>query len=282
MRCNACRMIYITPIPIQEEISKVYDEYGKVYFTQEKKLKIDFASGRYHRELGLLQRSHAQGKVLDVGCATGSFLVAAKQAGFVEVEGVDIARSSVEFAQQQGLAARVGDFTQSIFPAEKFGVISMWATLEHLADPRSFVREAYRVLSPDGLLAVSVPNWNSLTHFIIGNKDRYIGSDHLNYFDSKTLERLLEDAGFVITRTETRGINPIVIWGDLRGRQGSVEQQITDGTQTLRVKNQPGYALLRKVHQLVDRVLWGTGRGDLLLMAAHKKATVNSTDLNPS
>jgi 2-polyprenyl-3-methyl-5-hydroxy-6-metoxy-1,4-benzoquinol methylase len=271
VRCNACSAIYIDPIPTQEDISKVYDEYGKGYFTQEAKLQIDFSPGRYDRECGLLHRTCATGRVLDVGCATGSFLVAAQKAGFVEVEGLDIARPSVEFAQRQGLSVRVGDFTQAIFPAERFDVVTMWATLEHLASPRSFVREAYRVLSPGGLLAVSVPNWNSLTHLVIGNKDRYIGSDHLNYFDSKTLRRLLEDAGFVIARTETRGINPIVIWGDLRGKQSSVEQQIADGTQTLAVKTRPGYAPLRKVHHLVDRVLGRTGRGDLLLMAATKK-----------
>jgi 2-polyprenyl-3-methyl-5-hydroxy-6-metoxy-1,4-benzoquinol methylase len=270
VRCNSCRMIYINPIPAPEEISKVYDEYGEVYFTQEEKLKIDFAASRYHRELGLLRRSYAHGTLLDVGCATGSFLVAAKQAGFSEVEGIDIARPSVEFAQRQGLAARAGDFTQSIFRAEKFDVVTMWATLEHLADPRSFVMEAYRVLSPGGLLAVSVPNWNSFTHLIIGRKDRYIGSDHLNYFDSSSLQRLLNDAGFVITRIETRGINPIIIWGDLRGKQGSVEQQIMDSTQTLRVKTRPSYSLLRSIHWLADRMLWRTGRGDLLLMAAHK------------
>jgi 2-polyprenyl-3-methyl-5-hydroxy-6-metoxy-1,4-benzoquinol methylase len=271
VRCNGCRTIYIDPMPTQEEISRVYDEYGKAYFTQEKKLEIDFLPGRYETECGLLFRTGAKGRLLDVGCATGSFLVAAQNSGFVEVEGLDIARPSVEFAQRQGLPARVGDFTQGIFPAERFDVVTMWATLEHLASPRSFVREAYRVLSPGGLVAVSVPNWNSLTHLIIGSKDRYIGSDHLNYFDSKTLRRLLEDAGFVIARTETRGINPIVIWSDLRGKQGSVEQAIADGTQTLAVKTRPRYALLRNAHRLVDRVLRRTGRGDLLLMAATKK-----------
>ena len=270
VRCVGCGMMYINPVPTPEEISKTYDQTGKVYFTQPEKLRIDFASGRYDRETGLLTRSNAKGRLLDVGCSTGSFLVVAKQAGFLDAQGVDIARPSVEFARRHGLTAHVGDFTQSMFSASQFDVITMWATLEHLANPRDFVDEAYRVLSPGGVLAASVPNMRSLTQIILGRKDRYLSINHLNYFDCRTMRRLLEDAGFKVVHTETRGINPLTIIGDLRAVQASAERQIADSTRTLEVKTKIRFAPARLAHRMVDQILYWCGRGDLLLMAAQK------------
>lgn len=270
VRCVDCRMMYINPGPTPEEISKTYDQTGKVYFTQPDKLRIDFASGRYHRETGLLTRSNAKGRLLDVGCSTGSFLVAAKQADFCDVQGVDIAQPSVEFARRQGLTAHVGDFTQSMFQMAQFDVVTMWATLEHLTNPRDFVNEAYRVLCSGGILAVSVPNMKSLTQVILGRKDRYISVNHLNYFDRRTLRRLLEDAGFRVVRTETHGINPLIIMGDLSAAQASAERQIADSTRTLEVKTKGRFTPVRLAHRLVDQILYWCGRGDLLLMAAQK------------
>lgn len=262
--------MYINPVPTPEEISKTYDQTGKVYFTQPDKLRIDFASGRYSRETGLLTRSNAKGRLLDVGCSTGSFLVVAKQAGFCDTQGVDIAQPSVEFARRQGLTAHVGDFTQSMFQMAQFDVVTMWATLEHLTNPRDFVNEAYRVLCLGGILAVSVPNMKSLTQVILGRKDRYISVNHLNYFDRRTIRRLLEDAGFRVVRTETHGINPLIIIGDLSAAQASAERQIADSTRTLEVKTKGRFTPVRLAHRLVDQILYWCGRGDLLLMAAQK------------
>jgi 2-polyprenyl-3-methyl-5-hydroxy-6-metoxy-1,4-benzoquinol methylase len=270
VRCVSCGMMYINPIPMSEEISETYDQLGKVYFTQPEKLRIDFASGRYDREIDLLTRSNAKGRLLDVGCSTGSFLAAAKRAGFVDVQGVDIAQPSVEFARRQGLTAHVGDFTHSIFPTAQFDVITMWATLEHLANPRDFVNEAYRVLRVGGVLAVSVPSIDSLTQIILGRKYRYVSVNHLNYFDRRTMRRLLENAGFRVVRSQTRAINPLIIIGDLRAVQASTERQITDSTRTLEVKTKRRFALVRLAHRMVDQILYLCGRGDLLLMAAQK------------
>ena len=267
-QCAVCGMVYINPILDEAGISQVYEDYGSSYFTKLEKLEIDFASNRFERELRILRG--VSGRLLDVGCATGSFLVVAKQAGFTNVMGIDIASRSVEYARRIGLTACVGDFTQSIFLEESFDVVTMWATLEHLADPRRFILEAYRVLVPGGFLCVSVPNKESLTQMILGKKDRYVGSDHLNYFDEKTVRQLLQSGGFTVERVETRGINPIVILGDLRSVPVNIERQIHDGKRTLAIKSRRSLGLLRYVHRIVDETLHLLRRGDLLLVRARK------------
>lgn len=274
--CMDCEMMFINPIPEEDYLDKVYDDYGKSYFTNPDKLKADFNPARYKREIKLLQRIPTKKRLLDVGCSTGSFLVAAKKAGFREVSGIDIAQPSVAYAQSKGLDAQNGNFTQSLFPPDNFGVITMWATLEHLPNPSIFIKEAYRVLEPGGFLALSVPNTNSLSHLILGKKNRYIGSDHLNYFNRKNIETLLHSNGFEIDRIETRSINPLKIIADLLSAQVTVESQIKSGTRTTAIKNKWYYFPLRWIHQILDKILFWIGRGDLLLVAAIKSTTDQS------
>lgn len=53
------------------------------------------------------------------------------------------------------------DVTPWPFDAGRFTEVWGHQVFEHVADPVGFMREAHRVLTPDGVLSLTVPHWQS-------------------------------------------------------------------------------------------------------------------------
>jgi SAM-dependent methyltransferase len=75
----------------------------------------------------------------------------------------------------------------------QFDIIFMAHVLEHFYDPNEALQHCNRLLKPNGLLAVEVPNilkpFRSLDHYFF----RYV---HLSNFSPQTLRAMLEKHGF--------------------------------------------------------------------------------------
>jgi SAM-dependent methyltransferase len=272
VRCQTCAVVFINPRPSGEWLARRYHDYGKQYFTDPAKLASDFRSARYDYELGLLKG--ATGKLLDVGCATGSFVSAARTAGF-DASGIDISAESTRYGREVlGLPLEVGDLWERQYPSKTFEVVTLWATLEHLPDPNRFLAEACRLLVTGGRIALSVPNYGSLTQRILGRRDRYVGIDHVNYFTADTLRRLLERHDFRAEVVRTDRFSPVVFWQDLRGATpegASIERQLADMAVTDRVKSGRGvFAALRRAHGVLTKGLARVGLAELLYVVGRK------------
>src|ERR1700693_263235 len=157
---------------------------------------VDFALSptKSWREIRFVGRFASRGTLLDVGCSTGSFVKAARAKGF-DAEGVDISAPAVQFGQKMGIPLHVLDILRES-PRKLYDLVTMWAILEHLPDPRHYLRRARDLLKPGGLLFISVPNYAGISQSLLGKRDRYVGPDHLNYFTPRVLRQGLEAEGF--------------------------------------------------------------------------------------
>ncbi|MGH8635789.1 MAG: methyltransferase domain-containing protein, partial [Burkholderiales bacterium] len=109
---------------------------------------------------------HRQDRVLDAACGLGyGAAILHDAAGPVSVHGLDASEYAVDYASAVFGSRRPGvrfskadvmDVAQ--LPDESVDVVTSFETLEHIADPRWFVREAARVLAPGGRFLCSVPN----------------------------------------------------------------------------------------------------------------------------
>jgi 2-polyprenyl-3-methyl-5-hydroxy-6-metoxy-1,4-benzoquinol methylase len=139
-----------------------------------------------------------RGDLLDIGCGTGNFLAAARDAGYT-VSGTELDRNAALFAKEQLGLPRVLGLTVSEFaekyPGEKFDVVTFFEVLEHQATPADFVEKVKSCLRPRGYIALSVPN-----------RDRWLtGPDVLDYppnhflrWNAAALQNLLSAHGFEI------------------------------------------------------------------------------------
>ena len=272
VNCRSCGFVFVNPRPTAAWLATRYHYYGEEYFTEPSKLASDFRSTRHDYELSLLQG--AKGKVLDVGCATGSFVAAARTAGF-DARGIDISAESTRYGREVlGLPLDVGDLYERKYPTQTFDVVTFWATLEHLPDPNRFLSEASRLLVSGGRVVLSVPNYDSLTQKVLGRRDRYVTIDHLNYFTAATLSRLLERHKFRAEVIRTNRFSPVVFWQDLMGATpdgASLERQLADMTVTDRFKYGQGlFAVARMIHGALTSALALVGLGDVLYAVGRK------------
>jgi SAM-dependent methyltransferase len=102
-----------------------------------------------------------KGNLLDVGCGTGNFLVAAREAGY-QVTGTELDSNAARFAKEQLGLPRVLPLSITEFaekhPGEKFDCVTFFEVLEHQAAPAEFLEGVKACLRPHGTIALSVPN----------------------------------------------------------------------------------------------------------------------------
>ena len=100
-------------------------------------------------------------------------------------------------------------------PSGAFGLITLHAVFEHLANPTEVLDEIRRFLAPDGRLYIEVPNVRALrARLAIPLLSRRFGVDeryraypiHLMYYSECTLRKMLEKAGWVVEKSFTLGL----------------------------------------------------------------------------
>lgn len=111
------------------------------------------------RRLDLIQRyAGLQGKrILDVGCGLGTYMKKLR-AFSDEVYGVDIDPEKIAQAQEQLEHVFLAPAEELPFPDAYFDVVLLHEVLEHVADDRQAVCEAYRVTEASGRIVIFVPN----------------------------------------------------------------------------------------------------------------------------
>lgn len=142
-----------------------------------------------------------RGRLLDVGCGTGSFLLLARASGY-QVSGVDSDCEAIEFARREfGLSdTRAMPVEQLISepPAERYDVICLFDVLEHLGDPLEVIRGLGNLLAPGGSLVITVPSarrWPALF-------DPYVDAPphHLTLWTPEALSACISNAGLKLDR----------------------------------------------------------------------------------
>jgi 2-polyprenyl-3-methyl-5-hydroxy-6-metoxy-1,4-benzoquinol methylase len=213
VRCTTCGLVYVSPRPSrQREIEALYTNHrysaGQVsHAVSESRMRE--ARWRLTR---VEEHAPSRGRLLDVGCSAGSFLLAAREHGW-RVRGIDVSAHAVAHAATtHGLDVRVATLEDAAFPAGAFDVITLFECIEHLPHPSRALRAAHRLLRDGGLLVITTPNVDGfvprITYQILG---RTIGAwehptppHHLYQFSRRTLDALLRKSGFSVVSSRTR------------------------------------------------------------------------------
>jgi len=160
-------------------------------------LKRAYAYGTQKRTRYVTRRKSG-GRLLDIGCASGTFLLGMQAHRGWQVQGVEPSVQIAEYARAvHNLDVFPGTLEEANFPNSAFDCVTMWDVLEHVHDPLSTLREINRVLKDDGILVIRVPNLASWDATLFG--DAWAGLDaprHLFVFRPETLGAMLAQANF--------------------------------------------------------------------------------------
>ncbi|RJQ49478.1 MAG: class I SAM-dependent methyltransferase [Gammaproteobacteria bacterium] len=198
VRCNGCGLVMINPRPQYRQIAQTYEfGYSERYVAKaEKKLR------RAHRRVRQMRKYVARGRWLDIGCSAGFVASAAQQGGY-EAYGADVDTPALEYGRRHfGLQHLYQGFFEDVrFPDGHFDVITLYEVIEHVPDLNKTVAELARILSPAGVMEIWTPDvghWRRPEP--LENWDAILPSEHLYYFNFKTLSLLLRKHGFCVIK----------------------------------------------------------------------------------
>lgn len=206
-RCRSCGLVQVGAALSRDELEQIY---GEEYFSSE--VFHDYVAERDIRvEAGRAAvRTLAQlvpaGRLLDVGCAAGFFLEAAS--AHYEVTGVELSTFASSYARKTlGLRVFTGDVTEGMLDGEQFDVVTVWNTIEHMADPLGAFAAIARLMRPGALLALSTGDVTGpLARSGLRNWNLMAPPYHLFFFSPKTIDLLLARTGFVPRRLVYDGV----------------------------------------------------------------------------
>ena len=165
-----------------------------------------------------------RGRLLDVGCGSGAFLLYMQDCGW-QVAGVEPdPRAREQTKRRLGDAAQiVASLEDPSLQPDSFSAVTLSHVIEHVVDPAATLRQCHRLLEPGGLLECVTPNTASLGARSFG--PAWLHWDpprHLHLFDPVTLERVVREAGFSVERVATPASTAHFVWqaSALLERQG--------------------------------------------------------------
>ncbi len=198
-------LLQTMPQPGEDKLGDYYKSESYISHTDQKKSLVDKA---YHfvKGIALKQKTSlittqndGKGKLLDIGCGTGDFLVAAKNKGW-EVFGVEPNENARELSEKKEVCVKnnLEDIRDS-----NFDVITLWHVLEHVQDLDSYIKQISKLLNPKGTLIVAVPNYKSwdAKHY----KEYWAAFDvprHLWHFSKAAVERIFSPYHFKLIETK--------------------------------------------------------------------------------
>lgn len=207
VRCSHCDLVYVNPRRPAEETRMFFQSS---YINDEQKLRSQFGVKRaptLGREATLLKVIVSSGRVLDVGCAGGEFLMHFEPEHW-ERHGVDPSSVAVRSASSRGIKVWHGVLENVDLGGSYFDLVTNLDTLYYTPSPYQDLRKIHYLLKEDGLLAIEVPGF---TYWVLRNvgpislavNRRWCHlspeSPHLFYFSSESLRKLLGRAGFEVT-----------------------------------------------------------------------------------
>ena len=201
--CANCGLMRLNPQPTDRELTEIYgpdyfpfsdDPEGQSHTSELKSWTAD----HYLDLLASYTGTPLTGHLLEVGCGTGDFLVRAAARG-LSVTGVDRSAHFVETASRKlGNRGRVicGDIGQVLASGTRFNFAVFTDVLEHVRDPRAFLRNVHALLLEDGVVVAVVPSLDSASARLMKGKWMEFKPEHLWYFSTATLKWLFYDEAF--------------------------------------------------------------------------------------
>jgi 2-polyprenyl-3-methyl-5-hydroxy-6-metoxy-1,4-benzoquinol methylase len=151
--------------------------------------------------------------LLDIGCAYGPFLVAARDAGFAAA-GFEVAEDAVASVRDTlGIPCFKVPFPsgvdKNVFADGQFAAITLWYVIEHFEDTGAVLTEIRRLLSKGGVLAFSTPSFEGIS--ARKSRAKFLENspqDHYTIWKPSKTRKILKRFGFSLRKIVVTGHHP--------------------------------------------------------------------------
>ena len=191
-QCQACKSIFINPMP---KLEKIYDKQYIAYHEH----NTDLYYSRFANTLQQVADAHdIKGRdYLDVGCGEGHLMSAMSKLGW-NVEGMD---SRHPHKQCEGPILASLDHID-----KKFDLISIVHVIEHVEDPETFISSVSKKLKNNGVLFLyghDAARYSGNNSWLPINT-KFVG-EHLQIMPSNIIEDMITESGLKILHATNFG-----------------------------------------------------------------------------
>lgn len=187
-----------------------------------------------HARIAELVSRHVDiaGRILDLGAYSGALIARLRDAGYTRLSGADLSRHIAEEVDAFWECDFNGAFAEQI-AGPPFACITACEVIEHLDNPRGFLRQCHQLLAPGGALVISTPNIQffearikfALTGELWGfSQHSYRSQRHISPILASHVPMMLRECGFECREISTgasfasplRRLLTFPIWGPMR------------------------------------------------------------------
>ncbi len=154
-QCAGCQVLFLADPP--DDLARYYDVGDYYHIPDRSELAVSCAREAYKVDV---MRAHAtSGRIVDVGPSFGGFPYLAKRAGY-EVAAIEIDKACCEFIESEiGVrAVHSGQPELALGEFQDLDAVTLWHSIEHLAQPWRTIEAAVAALRPQGVLIIATPN----------------------------------------------------------------------------------------------------------------------------
>lgn len=264
--CKECGFVFVNNTPTQSFYNKYYRDMSK--YENERDHNV-------HEFVVRLMKKHCSksSSVLDIGCSTGHLLHLLKQANFKDLSGIDPSPACKILAKQKfGLKIDAANLL-AYRPDKKFDCLILASVLEHLPKVRESLIKINRLLNPDGLVIIVVPDADNFYRKFEEPFGEF-SIEHINFFSHDSLQWLMKNFRCL----QTLSVNGVIysVWQSGGQLKRSMNKYIKNSTAKLK-------AIEKKIAAIEGQiVVWGGGSLTQRLFASTKLAakTVVVVDVN--
>jgi 2-polyprenyl-3-methyl-5-hydroxy-6-metoxy-1,4-benzoquinol methylase len=201
--CASCGAAFADRAVPQEQMDRYYAEQSKYTREHEGGAESEWDMRRFEATADQVCPCLAsrEARILDIGCATGGLLSVLKGRGFANVQGFDPSPACAEAARRRhAIPVATGSLGSLAKDAARFDLILLLGVLEHLREPKAMLGTVASLLGEGGSLYCAVPDAQGLPE-CAGAPYQQFSIEHVNFFSSKSLARMLGAAGYRETRS---------------------------------------------------------------------------------
>ena len=213
-KCDDCLTVYMNPRATPEILnefysnSKLYEYWDKFIFPASREIrKSEIFRPRVELINSLCNKYELnKNSIIDVGSASGMFLEEASKSNYFEkVIGIEPSAAQAETSRKLGIKV-IESTLEKVEGYEAFGdIVVSFETIEHVSSPSDFLTSCSKIMKKNGLLILTCPNFFGFDILCLGEKSESLDIEHVNMFNPKSIQILLERNNFKILEISTPG-----------------------------------------------------------------------------
>ncbi|WP_316189684.1 methyltransferase domain-containing protein [Bradyrhizobium sp. SZCCHNS1054] len=204
--CSSCGLVFMDPLP--EDLAQYY--VHEQYDIPQEIAHFDERAQGQRWKLDILRAYCPEGRLLEVGPATGEFATLARNEGFRPTL-IEMDPACCVFLRKMGhKVIESADPERALDELGEFDAVCIWQVIEHIPNFWSLVNKAASHLRPGGVILISTPNPDSFQAHLLGRRWPHADAPrHIYLISPKWFARVAHSWGVRVALSTTTDVGSI-------------------------------------------------------------------------